>query len=304
MLGAGSSRALLRYTKDGALDSTFGSGGIVVSDPATDAKWAAVAVQSDGKIVVAESRGTTNQVGAARFNMDGAPDSSFGVGGEALVSLPPPSGGSIAVAPAIAIQPDGKILVGGSRDFSGGLVILLHYSVLVRFDAKGVADPAFAAPSLEEGLSAIVLQPDGKILAEIVGGELAGPVRTVSRLLPDGTLDTTFGVGGTASNIAGLLVVQRNGKIVTAENINVGTAPNLRAGVKLSRYDSNSALDTSFGNGGTVVQLIEANNAAGAIAIQPDGRIVVAGYETANPDPAFPPSAIASVALVRYFGDP
>jgi hypothetical protein len=98
--------------------------------------------------------------------------------------------------------------------------------------------------------------------------------------------------------------VQRNGKIVTAENINVGTPPSSRVGVKLSRYDTNGVLDTSFGNGGTVVQLIEANNAAGAIAIQSDGRIIVAGYETANADPVFPPSAMVNVALVRYFGDP
>ncbi len=307
VLAAGSSRALVRYTKEGTLDSTFGSGGVVVSEPATDTKWAAVAVQPDGKIVVAESHATTNQIGAARFNIDGTPDSSFGVGGEAVVLLPPTSGGSTSVAPSIAIQPDGKILVGGSQATAifGGI---LHYSTVVRFDVNGVLDPTFGANghdkgTLEYGLATIVLQPDGKILAEVVGSGVE-PVPRVSRLLPDGTIDPAFGVGGTASGIGGLLAVQPNGKIVTAENINVGSAPSLRAGVKLSRYDTNGVLDRSFGNGGTVVQLIEANNAAGGLLIQPDGRIVVAGYESANPDPAFPLSAVVNVALVRYFGDP
>ena len=189
--------------------------------------------------------------------------------------MPPAFGGSTIVAPSIAIQPDGKILVGGSRDFVGGLVITLHYSELVRFDTKGVLDPAFSPGNLEEGLATIVSQPDGKILAEVVGGPLAGPVRTVSRLLPDGTLDPAFGVGGTASGIGGALAVQANGKIVTAETTTVGTATGSRTAFKLSRYEITGALDTSFGSGGTVVTQIEANNAAGAVAIQPDGRIVV-----------------------------
>jgi hypothetical protein len=91
---------------------------------------------------------------------------------------------------------------------------------------------------------------------------------------------------------------------VTAETTIVGAAPSARAAFRLSRYDATGALDTTFGIGGTVVTLIEANNAVGGVAIQPDGRIIVSGHATADMDPTFPQSAIVDVAVAGYFGDP
>jgi uncharacterized delta-60 repeat protein len=176
VLGAGFPGALVRYTKDGVLDSGFGVGGIV-----SGSNGAAIGVQTDGKIVVARSGPSVNQIGAMRFNPDGTLDTSFGVGGEAVILLPPDvPNGTTSVAPSLAIQSDGKILIGGSRYFTGGLVITLHYSSLARFDTNGVLDPAFggsgfATASLEERLTSIVLQPDGKILARLLAADWPDP---------------------------------------------------------------------------------------------------------------------------------
>lgn len=306
VLAQGPVTTLIRYTSSGSVDGSFGVGGVVYGPAeAPDTSVNGVEVQPDGKIVLAIA--TTTQIGAARVNADGAPDTSFGTGGEALVPLAPLVCCTHG-APSIVVKPDGGILIGGSHEVPifGGT---LQYSSLVQLTPTGALDSAFGQGgydkgSLQEGLAEILLQSDGKILAEVTGGEAAGPLRNLSRLLPDGTLDPTFGTGGTASGIGGLLALQPNGKIVAAETATVGTSPNSRVAFKLSRYGADGGLDLSFGNAGSVITTIEANNAVGGLAIQPDGRIVVAGYETAVADSSFPPSAIVNIAVARYLGDP
>ena len=298
VLGTGSGNGLVRYSNNGTLDSSFGIGGVVVNDPTSDAKWVAIAVQSDNKIVVAEYHATSQQIGALRFNANGSLDGTFGNGGEALVSLPPPYCCTTA-ASSIAIQPDGKILVGGTHTVPA-FGVTVNYSDMARFDANGILDPAFGQGGqirdvLHQGLVAIALQPDGKILAEVADG--------VSRFLSDGTPDSVFGAAGTAGGVSGLLALQPNGKIITAKTASIGTASSSRVAFTLSRCGTDGALDTTFGNAGTVVTQIGANNAVDGVAVQLDGRIVVIGYETADPDPAFPTSAIVNVAAARYFGD-
>jgi uncharacterized delta-60 repeat protein len=305
VLAQGPAATLIRYTGAGAVDSSFGIGGVVTNPGgAADTSVNAVAIQSDGKIVLAIA--TETQIGAARLNADGSPDASFGTGGVALVALTPVLCCTHG-APSIVVQPNGGILVGGSHEVPifGGV---LQYSAVVELGPAGALNPAFGLGGYDqgkfpEGIQAIVLQSDGGILVEIGGGTATGPLRNLSRLLTGGTLDPTFGTGGTATGISGSLALEPNGKIVAAETATLGTAPASRAAFQLSRYNTNGALDSAFGTAGTVVTSIDANNAVGGVAVQPDGRIVVAGYSSATTDSSFRPSAIVNVAVARYFGD-
>ena len=122
--GGSNDFALVRYTKGGVLDASFGTGGKVLSDlgSASDDGANAVAVQKDGKIVVAGSSdaGGSYDFALARYTKGGALDASFGTGGKVLTDL----GGSNDEGSAVAVQKDGKIVVagysnaGGSDDFA------------------------------------------------------------------------------------------------------------------------------------------------------------------------------------------
>lgn len=136
---------------------------------------------------------------------------------------------------------------------------------------------------------ALALQTDGTMLLDVPGGS--------TRLLPNGAVDTTYGIGGTAAGVGGYLALQPNGKLVTAQTALIGDS---RTTFALSRYASDGAVDTSFGGGGDSVIALRTDSVAGGVAIQPDGRIVVAGYE--SPDQVSD-SGAGSVVVARYFGD-
>jgi uncharacterized delta-60 repeat protein len=99
--------ALARYNTDGSLDATFGSGGKVVTPVGGHIQIAfALALQADGKLVAAGNRG--DDFATVRYNSDGSLDTSFGSGGEAVIVF-----GGFGGARALAVQPDGKVIVGG-----------------------------------------------------------------------------------------------------------------------------------------------------------------------------------------------
>jgi len=252
----------------GSLDSTFGTGGIFTttftqSDTTMDN---AVAIQSDGKIVLG---GSTPGGGAlARLNTNGTLDSSFGSGG--IVN----AGFGDGVVFAVAIQPDGKI-VAAAGGFLGGTV--------GRFNSDGSLDTTFgnggfaSSKSLDSGPgvgNGLALQSDGKIL--VTGAGLIG------RYTTDGQLDTTFGSNGIASlnaSIVTAMVVQSDGKILVTTGSGAPTElfsspgfPSTQAGA-ISRYNTNGSLDTTFGISGQAACVA----AAAGIALQSNGKIVVAG---------------------------
>lgn len=107
--------ALARYNADGTLDQTFGAGGVVFTDLGRDESWFAVALQSDGKIVVGGGSGFAFPSSAVlgRFNPDGSPDTSFGTGGVVTTDFGGFGCGDISAGiQALALQPsDGKIVV-------------------------------------------------------------------------------------------------------------------------------------------------------------------------------------------------
>lgn len=298
-------------TPDGVVQVSFGDG-----DDAVDA----IAIQLDGKIVVAgdttsNTGGSQNMV-VARVNANGSLDASFGAGtadgtpdGVVSISL----GDGNDEAKAVAIQADGKIVIAGntvgSNDSSNIAVARLNSdgSLDVTFgagNADGTQDGVVAI-SLSNGddkAKAVALQADGKIL---VGGVTVAADKSsnvaVARLNSDGTADASFGAGtadgtpdGSVSVSFGAgddklkgLVVQADGKILIAGS---NTAADGSSNAVVARLNSNGALDSSFGedssdgtpNGVVSISLGSGDDSAEALALQADGKILIAGDHVAS----------------------
>jgi uncharacterized delta-60 repeat protein len=253
---------LARLRSNGRLDPSFGSRGKTTVDFGGRDSARAVALQQDGKIVVVG--GTTNgrrheDYAVARLKPNGALDYSFGVAGKVTVDF-----GSYENATAVAVQPDGKIVVGGS----GGLA---------RLTSSGGLDPSFGAGGkYRDGGSAVALQPDGKLV--LLGGSCQLPCSPVTRLNANATPDLAFGDGGTvavdfggADSGPSTLTLQRDGKILLA-----GTVKNRKFAVV--RLNQTGSPDRFFGaRGRATVSFGGRNDGAEAVALQPDGKIIVAG---------------------------
>ena len=254
--------ALTRYNSDGSLDPSFGSEGKVITDLGGNEGSDSVALQPDGKIVVAGV--SSGNFAIVRYNSDGSLDPSFGSEGKVIIDF-----GSNESGGNIAIQPDGKIVMAGES--AGNFAIS-------RYNSDGSLDSSFGTEGKlttdlggqDYGLG-IVLQPDGKIL---VAGESADNFALV-RYNSDGSLDTSFGTGGHLTTDLGgddvgrSVALQPDGKILV-----VGESDSNFA---LVRYNSDGSLDTSFGSDGQVITDLGGDDIVRSVAIQPDGKIVVAG---------------------------
>jgi uncharacterized delta-60 repeat protein len=274
---------------DGDLDSTFGTGGRVVTDFSGRSNGAsAVALQSNGKILIAGdalSASGPPDFAVARYNNDGSLDSGFGTGGRVTTDFAARSD----VGSAITIQPDGKILVAGAADMASTNFDF----ALVRYNSDGSLDSSFGAGgkvttdfnnALDQA-AAIGLQSDGKIV-------LAGFATTstqhmaLARYNTNGTLDTSFGSGGKVVNdfsgtrdAASSLAIQVDGRIVIGGfTIDPLTSFFVFA---LARYNTDGSLDPAFGTGGKVTTRVVfgdgEDDEVAALAIQSDGRILAAG---------------------------
>lgn len=184
--------SLARHLLDGRLDPSFGAGGTVtISGDVADA----VAIQHDGKIVAVGSSNGENAL--ARFMPDGRLDPSFGTGGETVSRGWPLF---VDEALAVAIQPDGKIVAGGSRSHSSGKSPA--FFLLTRYTADGHLDPSFARDGriIDQHLGPVdglVVERNGKIVtsATLHAGwdELPNPDFVLTRYNADGTRDRSFG---------------------------------------------------------------------------------------------------------------
>jgi uncharacterized delta-60 repeat protein len=289
----GSARPL--WAAPGSLDTSFGNGGLVLTNFAQaseDGAFAAV-IQPDGKIVAAgESNANGNfDFALARYNPDGTLDGSFGVAGKVLTNF---SQTSEDEAFAVALQSDGKIVLTGSSDSSLALARYNPNGTLdSTFGSGGLVTTTFGNGSFDEA-QAVAIQPDGKIVAAGISDTSGSSDFALARYNADGTLDSTFGNGGKvvtdfangSSDEAFGIVIQPDGKIVVAGVSDAGG----NVQFALARYNANGTLDGSFGAAGKVLT----NSSPGsddvgfAVALQTDGRIVVAGMSG------------SSFALARY----
>jgi uncharacterized delta-60 repeat protein len=302
---------LARYNSDGSLDTSFDSDGKVTTAMNTDSfrsgsSVLAVAVQGDGKIVAAgvcfdgeTTGGEMADFCVARYNGDGSLDTSFDSDGEVRTRI-----FGAERAAAIAIQGDGKIVAAGNCHVGSATAnfCLARYngdgSLDTSFDSDGTVRTAIGAGAAYA--SGVAVQSDGKIVAAgACGLALAPSGFCVARYNSDGSLDTSFDSDGTLTTViadgsyAYAVAVQGDGKLVVVGSCAV-------AGVSefcLARYNGDGSLDTSFGSGGTVTTAVSAGgDVPKAMALQSDGKIVVAGYCNNSP-------TTYQFCLARYDGD-
>jgi uncharacterized delta-60 repeat protein len=282
--------ALVRYNADGSLDKSFnGTGKIITAVGDGDCHGEGLALQSDGKIIVAgysfnPSGKNRAEFTVLRYNGDGTLDTGFGKSGKVTTQI----GGNSDSANSVALQSDGKIVVAGYTFAPGN-----NDFAIARYNANGTLDAAFNGTGkatadfskLDYGRG-VAVQSDGKI---VVAGDAAhGDGRTfaVARFNANGTPDLSFNKTGKVTTDFGSgnaeargVAVQSDGKIVVAGFASTdGTEKSA-----LIRYNPDGTLDTSFGGTGKVLTLVgmSGSNATG-IALQNDGKIVSAGYAINN----------------------
>ena len=269
MLGGGGTGTTVRNNiarlhPDGSLDTTF--------NPGADFGVLALKLLPDGKILVGGNfstlggggTGTTVRNRIGRLNANGSLDTTFNPGANTTVW-------------ALALQPDGKILVGGAfTTLGGGATGTSVRNRIGRLNPDGSLDGGFN-PGAGDVVLALVVEPDGKIL---VGGEfttLGGGTGTtvrnrIGRLNTDGSLDTTFNPG--ANGFVQALARQLDGKILVGGAFTMlggGTGTTMRS--RIGRLHPDGSLDTTFNPG--------ANDDVNAVSVLPDGKILVGGTFTA-----------------------
>jgi uncharacterized delta-60 repeat protein len=286
--------AVVRYTMLGALDTSFGDDGIVLTDFGGNDQVAAVVIQADGKIVVAGSSDTggSTDVALARYLSNGTLDGSLSGDGRLTTDF---SSGSEDQAQAMILQPDGKIVVAGATytidDFDFDVA-------LARYTASGTLDPSFSGDGklttdlggILDMAAALVIQSDGKLVAAGRNDDSFALARyTASGTLDpsfsgDGKVTTAFGDEGMSSAYG--LALLPDGKLVAVGQVTDN------GDMALARYTSSGQMDSSFSGDGRLTTDFGGNDRGMAVVIQADGKIVVAGSTDAGSSTDF--------ALVRY----
>ncbi|HEY2934301.1 MAG TPA: delta-60 repeat domain-containing protein [Acidobacteriota bacterium] len=293
------------YAADGRLDFAFGVGGKVTTNISGVDHAFALAIQPDGKIVAAGYSDSAQHLALVRYNSNGDLDSTFGNAGKVI--------GDPMLAAAVAIQTNGKIVLGGTISVLNGTPGSGSSSdfALIRYNIDGTIDPSFGSSGKvttgfggdgsTDVLAAMVIQSDGRIV-------VAGTARQdfgLARYESDGTLDFTFGSAGkVTTDFFGLtdeayaLAIQSDGRIVVSGIAYRNNSGSTNFG--LARYNSDGTLDSSFGSGGKVTtELTPYANFARAVTIQADGKIVAAGSALIVPGH----TNDFDFALVRYNSD-
>ena len=270
----GSDAVVARLRADGTLDTSLNGTGLKAIDFGGSADGAnGLAIQSNGRIVVAGTNGSDFAV--ARLNpADGSLDTTaFNGTGQALLDL----GGTADVANAAVVQADGKMVIGGTNgaDFA-----------LARFNPDGTLDTNFDADGrrvIDAGggsdtITGLALQADGKL---VIGGS-DGADLVAARLIPaNGELDNTFNGGGiktvdgNGTDQGRGVAIQGDGKVVLAGKDGTGK-------VVAARLRPDGTLDTSFGNAGVATVDVGGSGAGNGVAVAPGGRIVIAGQSGAG----------------------
>jgi uncharacterized delta-60 repeat protein len=267
--------AAVRLTPSGALDQSFGKGGITTVAISGYSLANAVVLQPDGKIVLAGTAYLSHNVFAAtRLNANGTLDTSFGSHG--ITTLTP-----TASAWGLALQGDGKLLLAGQADYQNPSLANAQQFMAARLNANGTVDNTYGQRGIDlipVGATAlgygVALQSDGRAI-------LAGPaftntnVNAAVRLNTNGTIDSSYGNRGiaTVNDYYGAngILIDGSGKVLLPS-----------VGPSVLRLNTDGTADQTFGNGGNVVVPFGANGAANGAALQADGKIILAGATSIN----------------------
>lgn len=274
--------SLVRYNANGALDNTFSGDGKVWTDfgGGDNGAIGGLVVQSNGKIVIAGymHNGSDYDFAVYRYNANGTLDTTFSSDG--LVNIAFGSGRN-DYSYELILQSGGKIVMAGTTcDASDANCDF----AIARLTSAGALDTTFSGDGKQttnfgasDTASSIAMQSDGKIVLAGNKDTATKDYFALARYTTTGKLDTTFnGTGKVTTSFAGGdarardLVIQSNGKIVACGNGSDNFA--------LARYNSNGALDTTFSTDGKVSVDFGQADRCNAMALQTNGRYVLAGY--------------------------
>jgi uncharacterized delta-60 repeat protein len=301
---------VVRYNPNGSLDTSFGDGGIVTTTFPQGSYAFDVALQPDGKIIVAGTvfvafdpgESSDTDFALARYNTNGTPDVTFGNGGQVSTDFV----GFEDDAFSVLIQPDGKIVAVGSAndpatfyDFAAARY-LSNGTIDTTFGVAGKVRTDFGDQNFDRARSA-ALQSDGRIVAAGFAISQGGGTQNfaVARYTSNGILDTTFSRDGKAQidfgnccQSATKVLLQSDGKIITVGGSNGESSDD---DFLLARLNPRGSLDNTFGVGGQVrTSFGDLNGGANGAALQSDGKIVAVGFQATFTN------QWANFALARY----
>ncbi|MBC7748982.1 MAG: T9SS type A sorting domain-containing protein, partial [Methylotenera sp.] len=277
---------LIRFNTNGSIDTSFGNNETHIFI----LQFGSFVIQPDSKIITAYKQDHYNSFGQVdssyfmteRYNTDGTLDTTFGTDGTVITDF----GFGYNYVTAIALQSDGKVIVAGTS--------YNNQFAMARYTSDGELDTTFdgdgkVITSLGTGLksytSYVSVQADGKIIVAGVSYPSIPPQEfsfSIAKYNSNGSLDTSFDGDGIVNNIfddasgtyvnLNTIIEQPDGKfLVTTENGNSFE-------FVIRRYNASGGDDTSFGNNGKSALLVQDVNRALGIALQPDQKIIVAGY--------------------------
>ena len=245
-----------RLNADGSADSTFNPG-----NGANEGGVSSIALQPDGKVLIGGSFSAVNgtvRERIARLNADGSVDTGFD-----------PGSGADHIVFSVAVQPDGKVLMGGFFNTVDGT----SRNKIARLNVNGSLDGSFDPGSgANRIVHSVIGLPDGKVL---LGGNFTtinGTNRErLARLNADGTLDGTFHPGASINGVVTSLVLQPDGKALIGGNF---TSVNGTSRNRIARLNANGSLDASFESGAQIDDSLDP--AIESVVVQPDGKVLIA----------------------------
>ncbi len=243
---------IARLNANGTLDSSFNPGS------GANASVRAIAVQANGGVVLGGSFTEINGIvrnRVARLNANGTLDTVFD-----------PGLGANAVVRALALQADGRVLVGGGFSSVAGVL----RSRIARLDTNGLLDSSFdPGAGANSAVFSLALQADGQILLGGLFNNVGGAARSgIARLNANGSLDSSFAPGTGADDQVAVIVQQADGRILLG---GIFTSFDGTARGRLARLSTSGALEIAFSPG------VGTNDSVLAIAVQDDGRVLLGG---------------------------
>ena len=271
--------AAVRYQQNGSLDTTFANGGVLTTSTSNGNDFGyAVSVQPDDNILIAGRLDTESAI--LRYTVTGTLDSTFN--GDGIAKIDSISGEVYD----LDIKNDKIIAVGVAIQHHTSNFLVTRYNVNGKLDTTfnsiGVVTTSITTGTNDIGFNGVAVQSNNKIVAAGEGRDSNNaPVIILVRYNANGSLDTEFnGTGVVTTSIgsgvaAAKVAVQADGKIVV-----VGTGiEDSKSKFVVVRYNPDGSLDAEFGDAGIVTSIFEVNGNTGrAVAIQNDGKIVVAGF--------------------------
>jgi uncharacterized delta-60 repeat protein len=283
--------ALARYTANGTLDTTFGTGGIITTDIGSSNDIAkALILDSSNRLVVAgefdnSTNGSNHRFALVRYNADGSLDTTFGTGGKVTTDV----SSSYDYVGALILDQNNRLVVAGDINVGHNVDV-----TLVRYNTDGTLDSTFGTGGIVttgfgtiiDSANAMILDNNNRLVIAGSKYDQSNSDVILARYNADGTLDSTFGIGGKVITNLGFNLDDANALIRDSNNrLVIAGFSGPFGDFAIARYNTDGTLDTSFGTGGIVRTDFATNNDyANALILDYRNRLVVAGLSAALDD--------------------